>query len=182
MKALDVFLRRWRVRLASEHVRSGDRLLDIGCFDRTLIDGVADRITSAVGVDAEVVPTVDGAIRLERGRFPDDFDFPKESFDCIAALAVLEHVAQPDAFAGACAEALAPGGRLVLTVPHPFVDRILDVLMAVGIADGMAAEQHHGFDVAETVPLFAKTGLRLEREERFQLGLNRLFVFTKPAG
>jgi len=46
--------------------------------------------------------------------------------------------------------------------------------------DGMEAEQHHGFDPGEVVPLMAGAGLRLVRHERFELGLNHLFVFDRP--
>jgi len=201
VKALDRFLRSWRIAKALPHVRPGDRLLDVGCFDRSLIDRVLDRVDAAVGIDPSIDPSIEPAIEptiepsiesgrsgrsrrsdrveLIRGRFPEDARFDPESFDCVTALAVLEHVEDPRAFAEACARALAPGGRVVLTVPHAFVDRILDGLIAVGLADGMAAEEHHGFDLEDARKAFEDAGLRLEIEERFQLGLNRLFVFGK---
>lgn len=181
MKPLDRLLQRWRIGMAIPHVRPGDRLLDIGCFDRSLIDETLDRIDSAVGVDATLEPARDGRVELRRGHFPRDIDLAPGSFDCITALAVLEHVEDPAAFATACRQALAPGGRVVLTVPHPLVDRILDLLIALRLVDGMAAEEHHGFDVSETRTIFESAGLPLRLERRFQLGLNRLYVFEKPA-
>lgn len=167
--------------MALPHVRPRDRLLDIGCFDRSLIDQALDRIDSAVGVDATLEPARDGRVELRRGYFPQDVDLEPGDFDCITALAVLEHVEDPAAFAAACQRALAPGGRVVLTVPHPLVDRILDLLIALRLVDGMAAEEHHGFDVAETRTIFESAGLPLLLERRFQLGLNRLYVFEKSA-
>ena len=179
MKALDLLLQKWRIAKAIPWVRSGDRLLDVGCYDDSLIERVRPRIASATGVDAVLNPREEGNVRLLRGLFPDDFDFPEGSFDCISLLAVLEHVPNPEDFAAACYRVLAPEGRVVLTVPHPLVDRILDVLMWLRLVDGMATEEHHGFDVGETVPLFESAGFALHAEERFQLGLNRLFVFEK---
>jgi SAM-dependent methyltransferase len=177
----DRLLQRWRVRRAAPFVRSGDRLLDVGCHDRTLIDTTLDRISSATGVDRLVVPAVDGKVQLLRGDFPGDFDFPAGSFDCIALLAVLEHVADPRALARECCRVLAPGGRVVATVPHPLVDRIVDLGMRLHLLDGMAAEEHHGFDHRLTIPIFADAGFELRLERSFQLGLNRLFVFERPA-
>jgi hypothetical protein len=41
----------------------------------------------------------------------------------------------------------------------------------------MEAEQHHHFDVGLVKPLFESHGFRLVVHERFQWGLNNLFVF-----
>lgn len=181
MRALDRLLQRWRIGKALPYVEPGDRLLDVGCYDRSLIDRVAGRVRSAVGVDVDVTPEEDGPVRLVRGSFPGATSFAPGSFDCITALAVFEHVEEPEAFAAACADALAPGGRVVLTVPHPAVDRILDALIALRLLDGMSLEEHHGFDPGRTTPIFRGAGLELQEERAFQLGLNRLYVFRKPA-
>jgi hypothetical protein len=69
----------------------------------------------------------------------------------------------------------------VVTVPHAAVDRILDVLIALRLVDGMAHEEHHGFEAASTPALFEAAGFTLTLCHRFQLGLNSLYVFAKPA-
>ena len=69
----------------------------------------------------------------------------------------------------------------MLTVPSPAVDRILDVLCALRVLDGMEAEEHYGFDPSATTGLLESAGLQLRSAHRFQLGLNQLFVFTRPA-
>lgn len=181
MRALDRLLQTWRIAKATPWVRDGDRLLDIGCHDRVLIDRVLDRIEGAVGMDGIIEPAQDGKVELRQGLFPQDGAFADASFDSITALAVLEHVHDPDAFAAACHRVLRPGGRVVLTVPHPFVDRIIDLLIALRLADGMDFEEHHGFDVAETGPIFERAGFQIAAKRGFQLGLNRLFVFERPA-
>ncbi len=52
--------------------------------------------------------------------------------------------------------------------------------MFLRLADGMAVEEHDGFDVERTRSLFETAKLPLYRERRFQLGLNRLYVFEMP--
>ena len=95
-------------------------------------------------------------------------------------LAVLEHFPE-DAYAGLganCARFLKPNGRLVITVPSPLVDRILVVLKGLRLVDGMSLEEHHGYDTTRTRTVF-EPRFRLIRHQRFQLGLNNLFVFEK---
>jgi len=116
---------------------------------------------------------------VRRGHFPEDLPQDAELFDCVTMLAVLEHVPDPAAVARACHRVLAPGGRVVLTVPAPLVDRILEVGMALRLLDGMDAEHHHGFDPRETLPAFRGAGFTLRRHRRFELGLNHLFVFQR---
>jgi 2-polyprenyl-3-methyl-5-hydroxy-6-metoxy-1,4-benzoquinol methylase len=180
MRALDRLLRRWRIAKAVPWIRHGDRLLDVGCFDRSLIERVAERVHAAVGVDPLLEPCDEGRIRLLRGQFPEDFAFSDASFDCITALAVLEHVPEPERFARECHRLLAPGGRVVLTVPHPAVDRLVDTLRMLRLLDAMSLEEHHGFDVERTQQIFSVAGLRALVERPFQLGLNRLFIFERP--
>ena len=180
MRALDRLLRRWRIRKAEAWIRTGDRLLDVGCYDEMLLSRVADRVACAVGVDPVARERESGKLRVLEGRFPGQPRFDAGSFDCITALAVLEHVPDAEAFARECARVLGPGGRIVLTVPHPFVDRIIAGLIRLRVADGMDFEEHRGFDVRETLPVFLGSGFELVRRRRFQLGLNHLFVFEKP--
>src|SRR5262249_12302748 len=74
---------------------------------------------------------------------------------------------------------LQPGGRVIVTVPAPLVDSIVDLMRCLRLADGMSLEEHHGFDPTTTPEVFARHGLELEHVSRFQLGLNYLFVFRK---
>jgi 2-polyprenyl-3-methyl-5-hydroxy-6-metoxy-1,4-benzoquinol methylase len=182
VKRFDRFLQRWRIDAAAAHVPPGARVLDVGCADGALFDRLAARIGEGVGIDPDLrAPEQRGRFRLLPGRFPDDVD-PAAPFDVIAMLAVFEHVpAQQHAiWANACHRLLAPGGALVVTTPSPLVDSILAVLLRLRIIDGMALEQHHGFDPRATPRIFASSGLTLETWRRFELGLNHLFVFRRP--
>lgn len=182
MKRLDRWIRAWRIRRALPYIPRGGRVLDLGCGNGELFHRLVAAPTS-LGVDPTLSsPGRANGIPLLPGSFPGDVP-GQERFDCITMLAVLEHIPreQQPAFAEACFRRLVSGGSLVITVPSAAVDRILAVLRAVRLIDGMSLEEHYGFDVSETVPLFETAGFRLERHTRFQLGLNNLFVFSRPS-
>lgn len=181
MKRLDAILRDIRIRQALPFIRPGDRLLDIGCFDQTLLNLVSGRVRSAMGVDPLAQDEARGNISIRRGTVPGELDLAAESFDCITMLAVLEHVPDAGAVARECARLLTPGGRVVITVPKPQVDHILALLTRLRLIDGMSLEEHHGYDIEQTTPVFEQAGFRLAKRRSFELGLNCLFVFERAA-
>ena len=189
MTPLDRFIRSLRERQAAPHIPRGARLLDVGCGDGHFIRRLGPQIHDSVGIDPDVGDetatkesgpraSIAGGYRLIRGRFPDDLDAIGQ-FDVIAMLAVFEHFNDADRprVVEACRQLLRPGGRVVLTVPAAAVDRIVDVLIALRLAQGMDIESHHGYDPEETPRLFS--GFRLARRERFEFGLNHLFVLER---
>jgi 2-polyprenyl-3-methyl-5-hydroxy-6-metoxy-1,4-benzoquinol methylase len=183
LKALDRYLQRARIARARPFIRDGDVVVDVGCADGTLLDRLGDAIARGYGVD----PTLEeereaGRYTLYPGRFPEALPRDLEC-DAIVMLAVLEHVpaASQPALAEACHTMLRPGGRVIVTVPSPRVDDILAVLSRLRLIKGMSLEEHYGFDPAETEAVFAPPRFRVARRERFQLGLNNLFVFEKAA-
>jgi 2-polyprenyl-3-methyl-5-hydroxy-6-metoxy-1,4-benzoquinol methylase len=183
VKGLDRLLQRWRIGKAAKHLPPNARILDVGCFDGTLFRQLGTRSVGGVGIDpalADGLATVGGA-RLVRGHFPEDLPPDEETFDAITMLAVVEHIPADvqHTWALACETRLRPGGRLVITTPSPFVDRILDVLRAMRIIDGMSLDEHYGFDPRLVPERFTVPGLHMVRTERFQLGLNHLFVFER---
>jgi SAM-dependent methyltransferase len=176
---LDRFLQRLRVRAALPHIQRGARLLDVGCADGHLLRVLDGRIRGGVGIDVDATAVSDGTTyRIVRGAFPDDLD-DAGPFDVITMLAVFEHFREADRprVVDACRRLLRPGGRVVMTVPAPVVDRIVDLLRALRLAHGMDIDAHHGYRPEETALHFS--GFRVVRHERFELGLNNLYVLEK---
>lgn len=181
MKKLDRWLQLWRVSKALRHVPLGASVLDIGCLDGALFTLGASKIRSGVGIDPlvnaeESVSTV----LLIRGVFP--CDLPQGlSFSVVTALAVLEHIDHSGlpAFVEGCNRCLDQGGLLILTVPSPYVDLIIQLLKSIRVLDGMSVERHHGFDPRDIPGLFEAPRFNLIHQEKFQIGLNNLFVFRK---
>jgi SAM-dependent methyltransferase len=182
MRFGDRILQRWRIAKAARWITAGARLLDIGCADGAIFRQLNGRISDGIGVDPGAHgETQMGKGQLVRGFFPKDLP-EHEPFDAITLLAVLEHIptANQTELATNCVRYLKPGGRLIITVPAPFVDRILGVLKSLRIVDGMSLDEHYGFEPAQTPGVFEPAGLRLLAHRRFQMGLNYLFVFEKP--
>jgi SAM-dependent methyltransferase len=181
MRWLDHKLRDLRIAAALEHVPRGARLLDVGCHDELLLRRAAD-VARRCGADPLLEPGTRDGCELVRAALPGPLPYADGAFDCITLLAVLEHLRDPSACAREFARLLEPGGRVVLTVPSPLVDHVLDVLRALRILDGMALEEHHGYDVARTPVVFAQAGFVERVHRRFELGLNHLWVYEKPLG
>ncbi len=177
MTPLDRALQRIRERVALRYIPRGARLLDVGCANGSLLRAATARIREGVGIDPDAP---EGDPRLQRGRFPDDLRV-SGTFDVITMLAFLEHVPDADRprVVEACRHLLRPGGQVVVTVPAPIVDRIIDVLRALRLLHGMDTEAHHGYRHQDTPRHFA--GFRLRHHESFELGLNHLYVLELPA-
>jgi 2-polyprenyl-3-methyl-5-hydroxy-6-metoxy-1,4-benzoquinol methylase len=179
LRALDRFLRRWRIRKVRRFIPRGSTVLDVGCHDGALFRILSGRLAGGVGLDPVVERSESrGRFRFVSGTFPDDLA-SDERFDVITLMAVLEHVepGRLPTWSEACRTRLAPGGVVIATVPSAKVDGLLDVLSRVGLVAGMSLEEHHGFDPADVPRSFGSDGLRLVRHDRFEFGLNNLFVF-----
>ncbi len=184
MKSIDKILRYWRTKVALKNApRLMEAVFDIGCDEGYLLKRLKRNVIIKEGVDPRLERDtfIDG-IKLSKGYFLQTFnkDDKVNVYDAIFALAVFEHFSEEDIFLSVevIKRLLAPNGRLIVTVPHPFVDHILDVLMFFRFIDGQALEEHHGLKPSYLIDSFS-TCLKLVKHEKFQFGLNNVFVFEK---
>lgn len=182
MKFLDRFLRDWRIKKTMPYVKANDSILDIGCFDATLFEKLKTKpIVSSIGIDPLLTqPVHNENYTLLPGIFPEDLQQGR-TFNIITMLAVLEHIPKEQQYQlkDNCYQYLNTKGRVIITVPSPFVDHILWVLSKLRLIDGMSLEEHYGFKVEDVPLLFNANQFKLLKHETFQLGLNNLFVFEK---
>ena len=103
----------------------GQRLLDVGCGNGAQTVRVLDRFQEVVGLDvvaehlavlaAHVPPGgMCRTVLYDGGRMP----FPNATFDAALSIETLEHVEDEDLTLREIHRILAPGGTLVLSVPH----------------------------------------------------------------
>lgn len=152
--------------------RPGLRVLDLGAAEgltmlemRELLghDGQYDGVELSKELVA-VAPPMPPGTRLLMG---DATHLPAEieegSYDLCAVMAVLEHLSNPKACLAEAYRALAPGGVLVLSCPHPIWDEISDKLRM-----GQHGEHHEShMNEADLKRLAHEAGFIDVRGERF---------------
>ncbi|MEA2142312.1 MAG: hypothetical protein QOI64_742 [Solirubrobacteraceae bacterium] len=122
-------MRMYQRRLVAQVERVGKpgtvRILDVGCADGRLLDWfksslAGDRLeTHGIEMDEAAAATARGrGHRVVTGRFEVDTELEPGTFDLIVALHVIEHVDDPERFAGRAAELLAPGGVFAVATPN----------------------------------------------------------------
>lgn len=182
MKWLDRELQRQRVKKCLKYLPTGSQVLDVGCADGRLFVLGKQKISGGLGLDVDCsLPWRATGIKRIIGEYPNDLT-PGIKFDIITMLAVLEHLSDETirTWARESFKLLREGGRVIITMPSPSVDKILHVGIRLRLLDGMDAEAHHGCSPANVELPFIEEGFDLQEKNHFQFGLNNLFVFEKP--
>jgi 2-polyprenyl-6-hydroxyphenyl methylase/3-demethylubiquinone-9 3-methyltransferase len=108
------------------HARPGGRVLDIGCGTGFLLERLAERGFTGVGVDLSPESVEIARARLAEIGAADRlsaevgsaYDPPDGPFDLVTVTDVLEHLEDPRACLTAARERLAPGGVVVVSTPN----------------------------------------------------------------
>ena len=175
-KPMDRLLEFLRFTKAKKHIPKGTHLLDIGAGDGTFLRFISEHIRTGVGIDPLITTSlIFTDYQLLPGAFPYDFS-TNDRFDVITLLAVIEHIPENEMILveNACWDYLHTGGRVIITVPHPIVDKILEVLKKFRLINGLALEEHYGFDPKTLTDIFSRWTLL--KKERWEFGCNYLFI------
>lgn len=149
---------------------AGKRALDVGCGAGLLCEPLARLGAAVTGVDAahENVAVASahaaGAGLSIDYRCGDVAQLGLMGFDLVTSMEVIEHVADKAAFLAALAEAMAPGGMMILSTPNRTAkSRLLMVEAAERIGMVPRGTHHWGDFVtpAELADLLAGAGLTM---------------------
>lgn len=103
---------------------AGRRALDVGCGAGLLCEPLARMGASVTGVDAAAENVAVASAHAAAGGLPIDYRHGDigamglHGFDLVTSMEVIEHVADPALFLRALADALAPGGLMILSTPN----------------------------------------------------------------
>jgi SAM-dependent methyltransferase len=177
------FLYRARLQAILPHL-SGD-VLDLGCGYAGLADYLGPG-QAYCGVDLNPVAIERLAQKYPQHEFKVcNFDLQRlelaRSYDTVVMLAILEHLAAPDALIETVRGCLKPGGRLVLTTPTPFGNQIHAIGSRLGLFYLEAALDHKIiYDRAILEQLLHRHGLLILQYRTFLLGGNQVCI-ASPA-
>ena len=150
--------------------RPGQRLLDAGAGDGTLVAEAARRGLDAVGLEVS-----ERAVERARQTHPEieliphsvedrPWPVPAESFDVVVSFEVIEHLLEPAALLAGARDALRPGGKLALSTPyHGLLKNLAIALVAFERHYDVEGEHVRFFSDAALGRLLAREGFAVER-------------------
>lgn len=186
MPLLTEYLRRRRYAMVQPFLCG--EVLDIGCGNAATSLSL-DAAQHYVGIDYH--PAL---VSYQRERFPqhefyvcdvEQEPLPTDGmwFDTVLMAAVIEHLANPGRVLDQVAGHLRPEGRLVLTTPTPWGERIHRVGARLGLFHPDAAAEHkHAYDRRNPEALLTAHDFSVVLYQTFELGANQLVVSRRTDG
>jgi 2-polyprenyl-6-hydroxyphenyl methylase / 3-demethylubiquinone-9 3-methyltransferase len=118
----DAAARKFERNVRSLNCLGGLRILDIGCGAGLLCEPLTRLGAQVIGIDPSATNISAAKLHAEKGHLSidyrnttvEDMD-PRERFDIVLAMEVVEHVTDVGAFVTRCAAMLKPGGLMVVS-------------------------------------------------------------------
>lgn len=148
-----------RYRKVIHLIPKGSILLDCGCGDGEFLNYVGRRISKGYGVDNLIKNLRPGGnYTFIEGNLNERIPLDNDVTDIVTALAVLEHLDDPDAFVKEVFRILKPGGAFILTTPSPRAKPVLELLAyRLKIISGKDIKDHKKyFNSDELINLLSK--------------------------
>jgi 2-polyprenyl-3-methyl-5-hydroxy-6-metoxy-1,4-benzoquinol methylase len=147
--------------LVADLVGTGKRVLDVGCWTGDLGRALATRGCTVSGLEIDVAAAekaravLDEVVVADLDVTPASSHFAEGTFDVVVFADVLEHLKDPTAVLADAGRLLAPGGRVVLSVPN-----ITHGSVRLALLQGRWSYTETGLLDVTHIRFFAREGLR----------------------
>ncbi|HLC46437.1 MAG TPA: methyltransferase domain-containing protein [Candidatus Nanoarchaeia archaeon] len=173
---LEPVFRKWRTdKVLMNLPKDRGEIVDVGCGNLSFLRKVDFR--KRIGIDSDV-PLVYDMDALEGLR-----KVGSSSAQCVTFIASLEHFEAEKAkiLLREAYKALSKGGKLIITIPSPSSEWILDFLCALRLVSKEMIEQHHYHSKEQLHSFLSRAGFSKNKisVKKFELGLNTLIVCEK---
>ena len=180
---MEYILREWRTRKAKKFIKDGTLVADLGCgYKGSFLKSISRQIRKGVGYDVSVVKKgLPKNIVLKTIDLNKKIDNKRDYYDFVTALAVLEHVENPETFLKKIKMMLKTGGKIIITTPHKKAKSILEFLsFKMGfISKDEIADHKNYFDEKTLKILLDSVGLKTIKLTTFEFGNNLFCVAQK---
>lgn len=144
-------------------VKSGDKLLDVGCGSGGSLLEAKSLGAEAYGIEAD--PNVarlakELGLQIHQGSIFDN-PFPGKFFDLIIMNQVIEHIPEPDVMLAFLADRLTPAGRLILVFPN--IDSIWRCIFRGSWINWHVPYHQHHFNKRTMKTLVGRCGYQILR-------------------
>jgi 2-polyprenyl-3-methyl-5-hydroxy-6-metoxy-1,4-benzoquinol methylase len=172
------------MKIAKRFIQQGS-VLDIGCGEGKLLEYISEGFPY-LGLDIDV-NCIQKAATIWKHR--NDVKFRtislnedlrlNQKFDNILLLAVIEHLVNPEKSLTILKNYLKEDGRIIITTPGPFAEKILHIGSRFGLFDREAQKEHKKiFNEKDLHELAAGVGLKVNYYSTFEFGLNNIAVMV----
>jgi len=179
---LDDFIRFLRIKKVKKYIPKNIVLCDLGCGPSAyLLNLLKAKIEKGVGIDKKIKQTFKENLKLINFNIQKQIPLPDKSVDYLTMLAVLEHLDYPEQVLKECWRILKNKGYLIITVPSPIADPILNFLAyKLKLIEKEELDDHkHYFYVKKLKKILNEAGFQILKIKKFELGFNIFILAIK---